>query len=146
MSTTQGSASFDGVSAAVAYAGDQCAAIEVDLDAVELVVRLAPIDSLGRGVREEHWRAWIQDGLSNPLEYFAAVFTDSATPVGLPALTPATTYPPTANMIFVPADQRPFGLRVPRDKPYLHYRWSKASPTSILRLERILPPLPPPGP
>lgn len=146
MSTTQGSASFDGVSAAVAYAGDQCAAMEVTLDAVELVVRLAPIDSLGRGVREEHWRAWIQDGSTNPLEYFAAVFTDSVTPVGLPALTPATTYPPTEHMIFVPADQRPFGLRVPRNKPYLHYRWSKASPTSVLRLERILPPLPPPGP
>lgn len=145
--TALGTSSFDALSAAVAYAGDQCAAIEVVIDVTEGVIQLAPVSGVtGKGEREEHWRAWIKDGIANPTEYFAGVFTNAATFIGVPALTPTAAYPPTPGMVFAPADSRMIGLRVPRDKPFLHFRWSKASPSSTLRLERILPPSPPPGP
>ena len=134
MSTTQGSWSYNALSASAAYVGDQGAALEVSIAATVGVVQLAPTGTDGKGEREEHWRVWIVGGTAT--DTFLATFRATATPASVPDLTAATAYPPKTPLVFQRANEI-IGLRVPRDKPYLHFRWTGGAAT--LRLQRVLP-------
>jgi len=127
--------SFDQGWAAVTFPSDQCDSFEVDIDDTVRVVKLGPTNTLAEGLREEYWQAWIVAGGANPTAYLAFSFQAAATPV--PAVGTLTLSGTMQRFCQRPATLE-VGLRVPKDKPFMAYRWSFAG-LSKLRLIRIRP-------
>lgn len=134
--------SFDSIQAANTFGSDQCWSIALDIDASVRVVLLGAVSpDTGLGLREEFWYGWIPDAIAAPSTFFSALVQDSNF---VPSdLLPTPTLKP---LILEPAGVR-FGIRLPRNKPYLAYYWSGGGEApSTLYMTRMSPPAMPSPP